>query len=60
MGMKYEQLSLSDLTIQSFNQIGQKAMGSISLKVEIGELYSEALFHVIDVDASYNVLLGCP
>ena len=35
-------------------------MGSISLKVEIGELYSEALFHVIDVDTSYNVLLGCP
>ena len=35
-------------------------MGSISLKVEIGKLYSEALFHVLDVDTSYNVLLGCP
>ena len=60
MGMKSEQLSPSDLTIQSFNQVGQKAIGSISLKVEIGELYSKALFHVIDVDTSYNVLLGCP
>ena len=35
-------------------------MGSISLKVEIGELYSEALFHIIDANTSYNVLLGCP
>ena len=35
-------------------------MGSISLKVEIGDLYSEALFHVLDVDISYNMLLGCP
>ena len=34
-------------------------MGSISLKVERGELYSEALFHVLDVDTSYNVLFGC-
>ncbi|KAL4614682.1 hypothetical protein ACB092_07G071000 [Castanea dentata] len=60
MGMNSKQLSPSNLTIQSFNQVGQRAMGSISLKVEIGELYPEALFHVIDVDTSYNVLLGRP
>nr|POE93163.1 hypothetical protein CFP56_40316 [Quercus suber] len=60
MGVKFKQLSPSNLIIQSFNQVGQRAMGSISLKVEIEELYSEALFHVIDVDTSYNVLLGCP
>ena len=59
MGMKSKQLSLSNLNIQSFNQDGQRAMGSISLKVEIRELYFEALFHVLDVDTSYNVLLGC-
>ena len=35
-------------------------MGTISLKVEIGELYFEALFHVIDADTSFNVLLGHP
>ena len=58
MGMKSKQLSPSSLSIQSFNQVGQRAMGSISLKMEIGELYSKTLFHVIDVDTSYNVLLG--
>ena len=60
MGMKSKQLSPSNLTIQNFNQVGQRAMGTISLKVEIGELYSKALFHVIDADSSYNVLLGRP
>ena len=28
--------------------------------MEIGKLYSKALFHVIDVDTSYNMLLGRP
>ena len=58
--MKSKQLSPSNLTIQSFNQVGQRTIGSISLKVEIGKLYSKALFHVIDVDTSYNMLLGHP
>ncbi|KAM2661242.1 hypothetical protein EV2_023578 [Malus domestica] len=35
-------------------------MGSIALQMEIWELYSDALFHVIDADTSYNVLLGRP
>ena len=60
MGMKSKQLSPSNLTIQSFNQVGQRTIGTISLKVEIGEVYFEALFHVIDTNTSYNVLLGCP
>ncbi|KAI5316646.1 hypothetical protein L3X38_036353 [Prunus dulcis] len=60
IGMSARQLSPSMLTIQGFNQLGQKAMGSIALQMEIGELYSDALFHVIDADTSYNVLLGRP
>ncbi|CAL9017106.1 unnamed protein product [Prunus brigantina] len=60
IGMSARQLSPSMLTIQGFNQLGQKAMGSIALQMEIGDLYSDALFHVIDADTSYNVLLGRP
>ncbi|CAL2227449.1 unnamed protein product [Prunus armeniaca] len=60
IGMSTRQLSPSMLTIQGFNQLGQKAMGSIALQMEIGDLYSDALFHVIDADTSYNVLLGRP
>ncbi|XP_020410272.1 uncharacterized protein LOC109946528 [Prunus persica] len=60
IGMSARQLSPSMLTIQGFNQLGQKAMGSIALQMEIGDLYSNALFHVIEADTSYNVLLGRP
>lgn len=60
VGLHPRQLSPSSLTIQGFNQAGEKVRGSITLKVEIGELNSEALFHVIDSDTSYNVLLGRP
>ncbi|KAM1786196.1 hypothetical protein ACFX12_039014 [Malus domestica] len=60
LGMNVRQLTPSMLTIQGFNQVGQKAMGSIALQMEIGELYSDALFHVIDADTSYNILLGRP
>jgi len=38
--------------------VGQKALGTIVLKVELDNLYTDALFHVIDVDTSYNALLG--
>ncbi|KAM1419624.1 hypothetical protein ACFXTO_023149 [Malus domestica] len=60
LGMNVRQLTPSMLIIQGFNQVGQKAMGSIALQMEIWELYSDALFHVIDADTSYNVLLGRP
>ena len=60
MGMNAKQLTPSMLTIQGFNQAGQKAMGTIVLQMEIGELLSTALFHVIDAPTSYNVLLGRP
>ncbi|CAL2256599.1 unnamed protein product [Prunus armeniaca] len=52
IGMSAQQLSPSMLTIQGFNQLGQKAMGSITLQMEIGDLYSDALFHVINADTS--------
>jgi len=30
------------------------------LKVELDDLYIDALFHVIDTDTSYNALFGWP
>jgi len=40
--------------------VGQKALGIIALKVQLSDLYTDALFHVIDADTSYNALLGQP
>ena len=60
MGITPNQLSPTLLTIQGFNQVGQKALGTIALKVELDNLYTDVLFHVIDADTSYNALLGWP
>ena len=40
--------------------MGQKALGTVTLKVELDDLYTDALFYVIDADTSYNALLGRP
>ncbi|KAL8159373.1 hypothetical protein V2J09_000910 [Rumex salicifolius] len=60
IGINTKYLSPTLLTIQGFNQVGQRAMASIALKVMMDDLYKDALFHVIDVDTSYKALLGRP
>ncbi|PIN20262.1 hypothetical protein CDL12_07045 [Handroanthus impetiginosus] len=60
LGIPAEDLSRSRLTIQGFNQDGQKAIGMIRLDLMIGELKVSTLFHVIDARTSYHLLLGRP
>jgi len=40
--------------------VGQKALGTIALKAKLDNLYTNALFHVIDTDTSYSALLRRP
>ncbi|KAM2087175.1 hypothetical protein ACFX1R_024633 [Malus domestica] len=58
IGIKMDELSLSRLLIQGFNQGGQRAMGMIRVEMTIGELKSSTIFHVIDARTSYSLLLG--
>ncbi|KAM1940933.1 hypothetical protein ACFX13_028575 [Malus domestica] len=60
IGIKVDELSLSCLLIQGFNQGGQRAMGMIRVEMTIGELKLSTIFHVIDVRTSYNLLLRRP
>ncbi|KAM1168096.1 hypothetical protein FF1_030016 [Malus domestica] len=60
IGIKVDELSLSRLLIQGFNQGGQRAMGMIRVEMTIGELKSSTIFHVIDARTSYGLLLGRP
>ena len=60
LGLTMEELSHSRLVIQGFNQGGQRAISMIHLELIIGELTSNALFHVINAKTTYNMLLGCP
>jgi len=54
------QLSLTLLTTQVFNQVWQKGLGIIAVKVKLDNLYMDAIFHVIYADTSYNALLERP
>ena len=46
--------------IQGFNQGGQRAIGKIRLQMLIGEMESNALFHVIDAKTTYKLLIRRP
>ncbi|KAM2923004.1 hypothetical protein COP2_039292 [Malus domestica] len=52
IGIKVDELSLSSLLIQGFNQGGQRAMGIIRVEMTIGKLNSSTIFHVIDARTS--------
>ncbi|KAM2736350.1 hypothetical protein PS2_024064 [Malus domestica] len=58
--IKVDELSLSRLLIQGFNQGGQRAMGMVRVEMTIGELKSSTIFHVIDARTFYGLLLGRP
>ncbi|XP_068331468.1 uncharacterized protein [Pyrus communis] len=60
IAIKVDQLSLSRLLIQGFNQGGQRVMSMIGVEITIGELKSSMIFHVIDAITSYSLFLGRP
>jgi hypothetical protein len=55
LGIYMDELFLSHLIIQGFYQRGQNTEGKIRLSTY---MESNALFHVIDVKTTYNILLG--
>ncbi|KAG9453148.1 hypothetical protein H6P81_006052 [Aristolochia fimbriata] len=60
VGLVANDLQASSLMIQGFNQERQRALGTIRLELQIGDMTSHVLFHVIDAHTYYNVLLGRP
>jgi len=60
LGIPTYQLSATQTTIYDFNANGTRPMGKIKLKCQIRDLRSEVTCYVIDVDTSYNLLLGWP
>ena len=58
--MDTRQLSSDKMLLRGFNEKGERALGSITLMLEIGELKIEAKFHIIDSETSFNALLGRP
>ena len=55
-----DELLTSQLIIQGFNQHRERALGKVRLELFIDDMESNALFHVINVDSTYNMFLGRP
>jgi len=59
-GDPHHRLSANQTTIYGFNANGTRPMEKIKLRCQSGNLRSEVTCYVIDVDISYNLLLGRP
>ncbi|KAL0458334.1 UNVERIFIED_CONTAM: hypothetical protein Slati_0460600 [Sesamum latifolium] len=59
-GISMDELTSSRLMIQGFNQGGQRALSIIRINLLMENIFSTALFHVIDAKTSYNMLFGRP
>ncbi|NAV33015.1 retroviral-like aspartic protease, partial [Klebsiella pneumoniae] len=53
-------LSSDKMTLRGFNEKRKKALGAVTLLLEVGGLRIEAKFHIIDSETSFNALLGRP
>ncbi|KAK4404378.1 hypothetical protein Sango_0806400 [Sesamum angolense] len=60
LGIPMNEFTISRLMIQEFNQGGQRALGIIRMNLLMEDIFSTALFHVIDAKTSYNMLPGQP
>ena len=60
LGIPTHWLSATQTTIYGFNANGTHLMEKIKLSCQIRDLKSEITCYVIDVDTSYNLLLGRP
>ncbi|KAL9239139.1 hypothetical protein vseg_013488 [Gypsophila vaccaria] len=60
LGITMDELSRSNMMIHGFNLNGERTVGIIHVNLNIDELSSDTLFHVIDARTSFKLLLGRP
>lgn len=48
------------MVFKGFSESSEKSMGIITLEFQIDGWVLETKFHIVDVDTSFNVLLGLP
>ena len=59
-GIKEADLSQSTISILAFDNMRRPSLGAITLIVEIGPLSMPIEFHVVDVESSFDAILGRP
>jgi len=58
LGIMVEELSKSRMVIQGFSLEIQRAIDMIPLKITMLDLLPSLIFHVVDSETSYKLLLG--
>lgn len=48
------------ITIKAYDNLERTLEGKISLPIRLGPVVQETIFHVVNFDLPYNILLGCP
>jgi len=48
------------ITIKAYENAERESVGTIHLPIMVGPVMRQTLFHVIDLDLTYNILLGRP
>jgi hypothetical protein len=60
MDIRQADLTPSSIFIHGYDGTGQPCLGCICLELNISETYHQVLFHVVDIEPSFNLLLGRP
>ena len=53
-----DEISKSRMVIQGFNKKRQHVIGKVRIKIDIREMNSPTLCHIIEAKNSYDLLLG--
>lgn len=48
------------ITIKAYDNLERTTEGTIFLPIKVRPVIQETLYHVIDLNLSFNILLGCP
>ncbi|KAG5527483.1 hypothetical protein RHGRI_028396 [Rhododendron griersonianum] len=60
LGLKWEDFKPSCLGVRAYDNTRREVIGTITLPLVIGSFETEAEFQIIDVSATFNLLLGRP
>uniref|UniRef100_A0A5K1GCD8 Retrotransposon gag domain-containing protein n=9 Tax=Nymphaea colorata TaxID=210225 RepID=A0A5K1GCD8_9MAGN len=60
LGIRQADYTPSKIFIHGYDGTGQPCLGCICLDLNISETYHRVLFHVVDIEPSFNLLLGRP
>ena len=55
-----EKLEQNQVNVRAFNGVQRDTLGAVNLTIQMGPTEFKAKFQVLDIDTSYNFLLGRP